>query len=67
MPEIEQSMLFREFSRIKTDKTKNLSGSGLGLPILKKIVDLYHGTIDVNSRPDVGSEFHIKLPVICKK
>lgn len=67
MSDIEQSMLFREFTRIKTDKTKNLSGSGLGLSIVKKIVDLYHGTIEVRSKSDFGSEFHVKLPVSCLK
>ncbi|MBK7711602.1 MAG: response regulator [Bacteroidales bacterium] len=39
--------LFTEFVRIKNEKTRNISGSGLGLSIVKKVVELYHGTINV--------------------
>ncbi|HEX2921250.1 MAG TPA: response regulator, partial [Bacteroidales bacterium] len=36
--------LFNEFTRIKNEKTKNISGSGLGLSIVKKVVELYKGS-----------------------
>ncbi|HEX2970073.1 MAG TPA: hybrid sensor histidine kinase/response regulator [Bacteroidales bacterium] len=54
--------LFTEFVRIKNEKTRNISGSGLGLSIVKKVIELYHGTIDVESTPDVGSTFTVRLP-----
>lgn len=54
--------LFNEFVRIKNEKTRNISGSGLGLSIVKKVVELYHGTIKVDSTPDVGTVFTIRLP-----
>jgi two-component system sensor histidine kinase/response regulator len=54
--------LFAEFVRIKNEKTRNISGSGLGLSIVKKVVELYHGTINVESKPDVGTVFTIRLP-----
>jgi two-component system sensor histidine kinase/response regulator len=54
--------LFAEFVRIKNEKTRNISGSGLGLSIVKKVVGLYHGTINVESTPDVGTVFTIRLP-----
>jgi two-component system, sensor histidine kinase and response regulator len=54
--------LFTEFVRIKNEKTRNISGSGLGLSIVRKVVELYHGTINVESTPDVGSVFTIRLP-----
>jgi signal transduction histidine kinase len=54
--------LFAEFVRIKNEKTRNISGSGLGLSIVKKVVELYHGSINVESTPDVGSVFTIRLP-----
>ena len=63
MSEEDQSILFKEFTRIKTDKTKNISGSGLGLSIMKRIIDLNRGTVDVESKPDVGSVFTVKLPL----
>ena len=54
--------LFAEFVRIKNEKTRNISGSGLGLSIVKKVIELYHGTINVESIPDVGTTFTIRLP-----
>ena len=54
--------LFTEFVRIKNEKTRNISGSGLGLSIVKKVVGLYHGTIKVESTPDVGTVFTVRLP-----
>jgi len=58
----EREMLFEEFSRIKNDKTRNISGSGLGLSIVKKVVELYHGVINVESAPDKGSTFTVIIP-----
>ncbi len=54
--------LFAEFVRIKNEKTRNISGSGLGLSIVKKVIELYHGTINVESTPDVGTVFTIRIP-----
>lgn len=53
--------LFQEFTRIKNQKTKNILGSGLGLSILKKLVDMYNGEINVESEPDVGTTFTVTL------
>ncbi len=54
--------LFTEFVRIRNEKTRNISGSGLGLSIVKKVVELYHGTIKVESKPDIGTTFTVRLP-----
>ncbi|MCK9612469.1 MAG: ATP-binding protein [Bacteroidales bacterium] len=63
MSEEEISRLFQEFSRIKNEKTKGISGSGLGLSILKKTVEeYYHGTVSVTSKPDIGSNFTVVIP-----
>jgi two-component system, sensor histidine kinase and response regulator len=65
MSEEDISKLFQEFVRIKNEKTKAISGSGLGLSIIKKIVEeVYHGSIVVNSIPDKGTTFMIELPKI---
>lgn len=59
------SKLFQEFVRIKNEKTKAISGSGLGLSIMKKIVEeVYHGDIEVKSVPDKGTTFSITIPKI---
>ncbi|MGE5424956.1 MAG: ATP-binding protein, partial [Syntrophothermus sp.] len=67
MSDAEMSRLFQEFVRIKNDKTKNISGSGLGLSIVKKLTENYGGKIDVSSIPDKGSKFIVTLPkeILC--
>jgi two-component system, sensor histidine kinase and response regulator len=59
----DQKLLFQDFVRIRNSKTKNITGSGLGLSIAKKMVELYEGTIDLKSTPDVGTIFSIRLPI----
>jgi two-component system sensor histidine kinase/response regulator len=54
--------LFREFVRLKNEQTKNISGSGLGLSIIKRVIELYDGTIKIKSKPGEGSSFIIKIP-----
>ncbi len=60
------SKLFQQFVRIKNEKTKGITGSGLGLSIVKKTVEeYYHGTISVSSIPDQGSTFTVVIPKNC--
>jgi two-component system sensor histidine kinase/response regulator len=54
--------LFSEFVRIKNEKTKNIAGSGLGLSIVKKVVEIYNGAISVDSVPDIGTTFTVRIP-----
>jgi len=56
--------LFQEFSRIKNASTRNISGSGLGLSIVKKLVDLYGGRIDVESVPGQSTTFTLFFPIL---
>jgi signal transduction histidine kinase len=62
MNEEELSRLFQEFTRIKNQKTKNITGSGLGLSIVKRYVESYDGTVEVSSIPDKVSIFTILFP-----
>jgi len=68
MSEDDIPRLFQEFVRIKNDKTKKITGSGLGLSITRKIVeDIYHGKISVSSIPDGGTTFTIELPKLTQQ
>ncbi len=53
--------LFNEFVRIKNEHTRNILGSGLGLSIVKRLVQLYDGEVSVNSEPGAGSTFSLTL------
>jgi len=64
IPEDEMPTLFREFTRIRRKETKNIMGSGLGLSIVKRLVDMYEGTIEVESQAGKGSTFRVVLPII---
>jgi len=57
----DKDKIFDDFVRIKSIQTREVSGSGLGLSIVKKIVDMYQGSIDVQSEPDKGTTFLITL------
>jgi len=67
MSKEETQNLFHEFYRAKNEKTKQITGSGLGLSIVKKVVDLYNGTIDVDSVPDEGTTFIVRFPLNANK
>jgi len=55
--------LFTPFERIGAEKTLT-EGTGLGLPIVKKLMDAMGGCVSVESKPGEGSVFSIELPVI---
>jgi len=63
IPVEEQGRLFSEFFRAKNAKALNLRGTGLGLVIIKKIVEGAGGTIQVESEEGRGSTFSFRLPV----
>lgn len=57
-----QEIIFKDFTRIKTPETRDISGSGLGLSIVKQLVELYRGSIELQSKPGEGSIFTVILP-----
>jgi len=52
--------LFERFFRAKN--AINIQGTGLGLHIVTKYLELLHGTIDIKSKLNEGSEFIIQIP-----
>ena len=63
LTEEEKDQLFHAFVRIRNEKTRHITGSGLGLSIVRKITEIYNGRIDVESEPDKGSSFMVSLMV----
>ncbi|MCF8029668.1 MAG: response regulator [Desulfohalobiaceae bacterium] len=61
--EKEQSRIFERFYRSKNKQTRNISGTGLGLPIVKGILDDMGGSISLRSQYGQGSTFVVQLPV----
>ncbi|HZT30045.1 MAG TPA: response regulator [Bryobacteraceae bacterium] len=62
IPEECRPFLFEEFFRVKNDGLKKTAGTGLGLPICRKIVSEMGGTIHVESEAGAGSTFRVRLP-----
>ena len=55
--------IFKKFKQVGGHMTRVSGGSGLGLPIAKKLITQLGGTITVESTPGIGSDFYITLPI----
>lgn len=62
IPPEDVSHLFQKFYRVDNSSTRTIGGTGLGLFICRKIVELYQGRIWVESELNKGSTFYINLP-----
>jgi signal transduction histidine kinase len=59
----DQLRIFERFYKVDKARDRSLGGNGLGLSIVKRIVDLHEGQITVQSESAKGTEFTITLPV----
>lgn len=64
IPPEHQEKIWQRFYQADASRTNEKGSLGLGLSMVKQIVDLHRGTIVVNSTPDYGSIFMINLPLI---
>ncbi len=58
-----QERIFHEFSQVEHALQRKVKGTGLGLPLSRKLSELLGGTLSVTSVPDAGSTFSLRLPV----
>lgn len=63
IPKAEQSQLFQRFYRASNAHSQHLSGMGIGLFVVKEIVGLHGGTVEVDSAEGEGSTFTVCLPL----
>ena len=60
--EEDRDRIFERFYKADKSRTRASGGSGLGLSIVKKIIDLHKGTIEVKSEIDKGTTFIVQIP-----
>lgn len=56
------SHIFEEFTREASETESRIAGSGLGMPIVKRLIELMDGTIEVDSRLGEGTTFTVSIP-----
>ncbi len=63
IPKESQNVIFDEFRQVSEGFDRKYEGTGLGLTVTKKFVDMLHGTLQLKSEPNIGSEFMVKIPL----
>jgi len=61
------SKVFEQFKQIENSLSRKVGGSGLGLPIAKRLMDAHKGFIWLNSELNKGSTFYLAIPIMSEK
>jgi signal transduction histidine kinase/FixJ family two-component response regulator len=56
--------IFDKFYRVKSPKTRQVIGTGLGLALVKGLLEAHRGAVEVESQIGVGTTFRVKLPTV---
>ncbi|MBE9004501.1 HAMP domain-containing histidine kinase [Fortiea sp. LEGE XX443] len=67
IPLLEQSRIFEPFYRIDPSRTRSTGGTGMGLSIVKRLVECIGGKVELRSEPGNGSTFILILPTLGAK
>ena len=65
IPKEEWNCIFEKFKRVDTKLNRQVEGSGIGLSLVKSLVELHDGKIYVESQVGEGTEFIFTLPIRC--
>jgi signal transduction histidine kinase len=63
IPPHEQEEIFKKFVRGSSSRSHGIKGTGIGLAMVRHIVEAHNGTVCVESAPDHGSTFRVVLPI----
>ena len=63
IPEDKLPHIFDRFYQVDGSITREQGGTGIGLALVKELVEIHHGTISVTSQPGAGTQFIVSLPL----
>ncbi len=63
IPETERDHVFERFHRIQNVRSRSYEGTGIGLALVRELIELHHGAVRVDSTPGKGSTFIVSIPL----
>jgi ligand-binding sensor domain-containing protein len=63
IPEDQLTHIFDRFYQVDGSSTRQQGGTGIGLALVKELIEMHHGSISATSQPGVGSQFTVRVPI----